>query len=113
MKTAINLAALALAAVLAFGLYKAKTEAKEDRARIAELEIALAAERESLVVLRNEIAYLEDPGRLRALAAEHLNLAPADPLRVVTLEDAPLLFALPEPRETDVVTASARDPGRR
>src|SRR5262245_36401331 len=84
-----------LLAALAVGLYKAKTEAKDDRRRAAALEAQLAEEQEAIRVMRNEIGYLESPDRLRKLAQERLGLVPIDPLRVVTLEEAPLLIERP------------------
>ncbi len=107
MRGVINLAALVVLVTLAVGLYKAKTEAKDDRRRAVELEMLLADEREAIRVMRNEISYLESPERLRRLAGEHLGLAPIDPLRVVTLEDAPLLIETPASGRAAPPTATA------
>jgi cell division protein FtsL len=99
MRRVVNVLALVLLAALAVGLYRAKTEADDDRRRVRALEAELAQERESVRVMRNEVGYLESPERLRTLAEEQLGLAPIDPLRVVTLEDAPLLIEPPTLQE--------------
>lgn len=112
MTRVINVLALVVLAAAAFGLYRAKTEAKDDRARIAALESDLADAREAVLILRTEIAHLESPERLRALAEEHLGLEPVDPLRVVTLEDAPLLIEVPD-ADAPPLTTDAAYPGDR
>lgn len=105
MTRVINMLAVIVLVAVAFGLYRAKTEARGDRARVAALELQLAEAHENVLILRNEIAHLERPERLRELARDHLGLAPVDPLRVVTLEDAPLLIETPtldeHPQATD------------
>jgi len=102
MTRVINVLAVIVLVAVAFGLYRAKTEAKGDRARVAQLELQLAEAHENVLILRNEIAHLESPERLRELARDRLGLTPVDPLRVVTLEDAPLLIETPaSPLTTD------------
>jgi hypothetical protein len=83
---------------LALGLYRAKTEAGADRARLETMQIELAEEHQTIRILRNEVGELESPERLRTLAEERLGLVPLDPQRVVTLADAPQLIA-PEAQE--------------
>jgi cell division protein FtsL len=111
MRRAINLLGLLVLVALAVGTYVAKTDAKADRRRAAEIETAIADEQEAIRVMRNEIGYLESPERLRALAAEKLGLEPIDPLRVVTMEDAPLLIEPAQPPvagPSDIGVASYR-----
>jgi hypothetical protein len=91
VRRVVNLLALVVLVAVAVGLYRAKSEAGGDRRRVRALEVELAAEQEAVRVMRNEVGYLEHPERLRTLAEGKLGLAPIDPLRVVTLEDAPLL----------------------
>ncbi len=88
----LNVVAIVLIAALALGLYKSKQEASSDMARIESLSDEIAREREALRTLLSEMAHLEDPARLRALASEHLGLEVIDPLRVVALEDAALMY---------------------
>jgi hypothetical protein len=51
-------------------------------------------------VLNVEIAHLEDPERLRALARRYLGFEPLDPSREVNLSDLPLLAGTGERRDT-------------
>ena len=88
-----NIIALIIAAALAVTLYRAKSHAKMDQENIDALRAEIAQREESLRVLRAQISYLEDEERLEALAREHLGLQPLDPLRAVTLDEAPLMLA--------------------
>ncbi len=97
MIRALNTIALVVAVVLAFALYKAKTEAHAARERLDALTVMVEEERRAAAVLRAEIAFLERPERLRALAARHLGLEPTDPDREVDMEQALLALGLPDP----------------
>ena len=92
----INALAVIVAFVTAVGVYKAKTEAKAAQAEVAELQEELEDQAQALRVLENEVAVLERPERLGRLAKEKLGFELIDPLRVVTVEDAPL-FLEPAP----------------
>jgi len=46
-------------------------------------------------VLNVDIAHLEDPDRLRALARQYLGFEPLDPRREVAMSDLPLLIEAP------------------
>ncbi|MCG8441053.1 MAG: hypothetical protein MI723_04505 [Caulobacterales bacterium] len=96
---ALNVFAVLATLFIAIGLYKAQTGAQADRERVAELQSLLADEDEAARVLRNEIAHLEAPARLQALAEERLGLTSADPLRIVALEEAALLLPAAEEDE--------------
>jgi hypothetical protein len=112
MRRLVNVLAMAVLAALAVGLYRAKTDADDDRRRVRAIEAELAQERETIRVMRNEVGYLESPERLRALAEDKLGLVPLDPLRVVTLEDAPLLIeppSLAEPSPAEVAAYGEAD----
>lgn len=106
MNRVFNAVSLIVLAALAVGLYKAKTEAEDDRAEIVRLEAELRLEQDNIRVLRNEISFLESPERIAEIAEERLGLTPVDPLRVVTLEDAPLLIETP-PDASDAPDARA------
>ncbi len=93
MSRFLNIATALLVLVVGVLVYRAKTEAKRDEARLEALREDVAAQERALKVLQAEIAHLENPERLRRLALRHLGLTPIDPLRVVTLEEAPLLLA--------------------
>lgn len=92
MIRALNVLAFIVASVLAVALYIAKTEAQEARERLVEMQSDLAEERRQINVLRVDIAHLEDPDRLRALARQYLGFEPLDPRREVAMSDLPLLI---------------------
>ncbi|MBI1188080.1 MAG: hypothetical protein GC206_12265 [Alphaproteobacteria bacterium] len=83
---------------LAVALYWAKTETARTRAEVAALERVVAQERATVRARRAEIAHLESPGRIDALAAEKLELEPGAESRA-RAEDA-IDAVLPAP-ETD------------
>ena len=92
MRGAVYFAAAALVAASAFWTYRVNYEAKAALSRIDVLREAIATEREALVVLRAEWAYLNAPHRLARLAATHaavLGLAPLDGAQFVALADLP------------------------
>jgi cell division protein FtsL len=77
-----NLAAFVLAVALAIGLYRMKTEADTARARVVELERQVASAKAELKTLAAEVAVLESPARVEALAKQRLGLAPATPAQL-------------------------------
>jgi cell division protein FtsL len=105
MIRALNVLAFIVASVLAVALYIAKTEAQEARERLADIRTELAEERRQINVLNVDIAHLEDPDRLRALARQYLGFEPLDPRREVAMSDLPLLI---EP-QARAYTASQED----
>ena len=72
----LDLAALTLVAVLALGVYAAKTFAGRERADIARVERDIVLEQKRTRLLEAEIAFLERPDRIGRLAGEHLGMAP-------------------------------------
>jgi cell division protein FtsL len=75
----INIAALGLAAVMALGVYWAKTSAAREAAAIDDVQHQIVDEQRRTRLLLAEIAYLERPDRLTELAAsQHLAPVPAD-----------------------------------
>ena len=86
-----NAIALVVAIALAGALYVAKTEAKNSQERLEGIQSQLVEERRQINVLNVEIAHLEDPERLRALARRYLGFEPLDPSHEVALSDLPLL----------------------
>lgn len=92
---ALNTIGLVAAMVLAVALYRAKSDAHEARERLDQLTILIEEERKASGVLRAEIAFLERPERLRALAARYLGLEPTDPSREMSLEQTLLALGVP------------------
>ncbi|MFS2318381.1 hypothetical protein RMQ97_10610 [Maricaulis sp. D1M11] len=97
----LNAIAFLVAVSLAVALYLAKTEAKGAQERLEHLQAELAEERRQISVLTVEIAHLEEPDRLRALARRYLGFEPLDPNREVALSDLPMLMDAQEPREVE------------
>lgn len=97
----LNAIAFLVAVSLAVALYLAKTEAKGAQERLERLQAELAEERRQISVLTVEIAHLEEPDRLRALARRYLGFEPLDPNREVALSDLPMLMDAQEPREVE------------
>jgi len=87
----LNGVALLVAVTLAVALYIAKTEAKSSQERLELIQAQLAEERRQVNVLNVEIAHLEEPERLRALARRYLGLEPLDPSREIEVNDLPML----------------------
>ena len=69
-------------------LFSIKTRALEAKAHMRKLERTLERERAEVRMLGAELALLESPERLRALAEEQLGLEPVKAARVLTLEQA-------------------------
>lgn len=106
MRGAVYFAAAALVALTAFWTYRINYAAQEAGDRVTRLRNQIAREREALVVLRAEWAFLNAPDRLARLVARHgvtLDLAPMAGRHFATLADLP-----PIPPETFWVRA---DPG--
>lgn len=74
-------------------IYRGEREADVDRQRLAALEAERARQAEAVKALRAELAYLENPERLTALARSYLGMTPVEPLQVVAWEQAPRVFA--------------------
>ncbi len=81
---------LALALLAAFGLLVMKDQVQRREDELHGLKVAIAAERGTLGRLRAEWAMLNQPGRIARLAADHLELQPAQPGQIVGIEAIPL-----------------------
>jgi hypothetical protein len=84
---------------LTVGLYYVKTRAQTARKHAVKIEHQIAQEEASLRVLRAEIAYLENPERLKDLSGAHLGLQPIAVKDVFELKDIVVQFPLREPSE--------------
>ena len=74
----LHIVAVVLIIVLAVGLYKAKTDASKTQARVHALESQIAEHESSMRALRAEIATLDSPARIEALAQRHLGARTGD-----------------------------------
>ena len=83
----IDMIALGLLIVLVLGVYLAKTVAGKERAEIATVEREIAIEKTRLRLLEAEVAHLEQPARIEALATTYLGMTPIDAKREARPED--------------------------
>ncbi|MEP3892371.1 MAG: hypothetical protein ABJN69_18060 [Hellea sp.] len=86
---------------LTVGLYYVKTRAQTARKHAVKIERQIAQEEASLRVLRAEIAYLENPDRLKSLSEAYLGLQPIAVKDVFELKDIAIQFPLREGLESD------------
>ena len=96
MRRALHIVAVVVIAVLVVGLYKAKTDAQQARARVALLEQNIADTQADMRALRAEIAHLESPARVEALAQSELHLQPGG--SSAALPESAIDAHLPAPR---------------
>ena len=89
MSTRLALGGLLLALVAACGLYIMKDRVSRLDGELRRQQAMIAAEQTRLHRLRAEWAMLEEPGRIARLAAAHLQLRPAHPTQIMTIDDLP------------------------
>ena len=109
MKLLLRLSAIVMVAICATWGYRVNYATQEAMNRVADLEDAIAAEREALTVLDAEWAYLNRPDRLRALVdanAAALGLVPLDPAQYGEVAMVPFPPE-PEPEPTEEVLSTA------
>jgi cell division protein FtsL len=68
----LHIVAGVLIIALAVGLYKAKTDAARTETHVRQLQSQIDEREADLRALRAEIAHLESPARVEALAEQHL-----------------------------------------
>ncbi|AZU03204.1 hypothetical protein X907_0659 [Glycocaulis alkaliphilus] len=73
--------------ILLGALYVAKAETDAAQARLAGLQVELAQERSRINTLTANIAHLEDPEQLRALARTHLGFEPVQSAQELSLAE--------------------------
>ncbi len=82
---------IALAGCVGFGLYHLKHEVQALEDELFRVNRSILAEQEAIHVLHAEWSYMNQPARLQALAARHLDLQPTKPSQLGTLADLPRL----------------------
>lgn len=97
MKRGLHILAALIIVVLIIGLYKAKTDAARTEAHVRQLETQVDTAEADLRALRAEIAHLESPARVEALAESQLGLDIGAEGRA--LPESELDRRLPAPRE--------------
>lgn len=97
LRRVLHIVAAVLVVVLAIGLYKAKTDAARTEAHVRELQNQVEEGEADLRALRAEIAHLESPARIEALAERHLDTTVAS--ESAALPERALAERLPPPRQ--------------
>ncbi len=94
--------------ITALTLFQIKQEVIDMEDEIQALHRDILRDQEAIHVLQAEWSYLNNPGRIAALAERHLQLAPIPAERVIGFEDLPLP-GLPEeaPEEPSAVASQA------
>ena len=83
----VDLLALVVLLVLAFGVYAFKTLAGAEGADTVNVERQIAEEQRRVRLLHAEVAHLEDPARIERLSSQYLGMKPVD-AQHETSEDA-------------------------
>jgi len=84
---------------LTVGLYYVKTRAQSAKKEVRRLEHLITQEEASLRVLKAEIAYLENPSRLKELSSQQLGLEPIRVDNVISADEVIAQFPLREDLE--------------
>ncbi len=88
--------------VLMTTLYYVKISAQSAKSEMRRLEAQIAKEELALNVLRAELAYLQNPDRLRMLSAETLGLQPTSVEQIAKESDIAILFAKSPPASSGI-----------
>lgn len=107
MKRVVQIAAALLVAVLAIGLYKAKSDAAKAEAHVRALERQIGDAEADMRALRAEIAHLESPRRVESLAATHLGVSMGS--QGAALAQEAIDQRLPAPRAPAPTAAPGRE----
>ena len=79
-----------VAGAISAGLYSVKHRVIELEGRLTEINRGIVRDQQAIHVLRAEWSYLNEPTRLRDLAARHLVMAPATGGQFATLDRLPM-----------------------
>jgi cell division protein FtsL len=82
----VNICLVLALVALAYVIYEVKYESRSLDGDIAGLRKDIEAERDAVAVLRAEWSLLNRPERIERLAEKHLNLGPARPSQLITLD---------------------------
>jgi len=93
----VDVAALAVFLVLALTVYAFKSFAGDQRADIVDVESQIRDESRQVRLLKAEVARLESPARLEALATRYAGQAPVTAKQEVTPEALPQVATAPAP----------------
>lgn len=85
----INIMWFGLVLVVAVAIFVLKYEVQTLEDDLAARQQEIQDHKQAIHVLKAEWTFLNDPTRLKRLGAEHLELAPADPSRIVAIDAVP------------------------
>jgi len=85
----VSAVALALLALVSFGLYNGVARVKAQQQEVEAIKAEIAREGEAIRVLKAEWTYLNQPERLQALAERHLSLAPTEASQITVPASLP------------------------
>lgn len=99
-----------LFAGLVIGLYNLKAQVEDQEKELARIQRAIEDEREAIQVLRAEWSYLNQPERLRRLAAAKLDLQPVAQRQLASMDRFAQRLAEAAPVENSLLATTSRDP---
>jgi hypothetical protein len=91
----VTLLGMILAIAGGVGLFLLKHEVQSMESRLAEVRRGIFQDQQATHVLKAEWTYLNDPARLRDLAARHLDLKPIRATQIVSIDSLPRREAVP------------------
>lgn len=94
-----------LAAIAGVVLFQIKYEVQSVEDELIRTRRQIAANQESIHILRAEWSYLNDPQRLSDLAKRHLTLAPMSPAQIGTIAALPAAAPAIKPAESGELPA--------
>ena len=80
---------IALAGAVGFGLFQLKHQVRALDEELLRLNRQIAAEHQTIHVLKAEWSYVNQPQRLEALAQRHLDLTPMKPRQLMHIAELP------------------------
>ena len=109
MRLTTLLLCLILAAAAA-GRYKAESAVRDSRAELRRLDREKSATISEIQLLRAEVAYLESPERLAAIADRATDLEPLSGAQLLTADDFELAFGANAAARNAATTAENAEP---
>jgi hypothetical protein len=110
MTRLFTLGILALTAISSFALYQLSYDVKRLEDELAEINRAIAQDRENMLVLHAEWSYLTRPDVLQERAAKLLDLKPTAPKQIVTAAEVPTLQERVKVQPQPPVLSSTKKP---
>ncbi|MEQ8509962.1 MAG: hypothetical protein RIF37_04775 [Rhodospirillaceae bacterium] len=97
-----------LVLIVAIALFVLKYEVQSLEDTLASRQTEIDEHAQAIQVLEAEWTFLNDPSRLRRLGLEHLELAPVEPARIVSIDVLPFPRVENEDEKTSSAEVGAR-----